>query len=47
MRSDASQKLRSATDNFFQDAAVVGSWQHFWGRAQGEVQADAVSAAKK
>jgi hypothetical protein len=39
MRSDASQKLRSATDNFFQDAAVVGSWQHFWGRAQGEVQA--------
>jgi hypothetical protein len=43
MRSDASQKLRSATDNFFQDAAVVGSWEHFWGRAQGAVAAqDAV-----
>lgn len=30
--SDASQRLRSSTDNFFQDVAVVGSWQMFWGR---------------
>lgn len=36
-RSDASQKLRSATDNFFADAAVVGSWSQFWGRAGGAV----------
>lgn len=33
--SDASQKLRSATDNFFQDAAVVGSWQAPWGTTDG------------
>jgi hypothetical protein len=31
-RSDASQRLRSATDNFFQDAAVVGDWEFFWGK---------------
>jgi hypothetical protein len=38
-RSDASQKLRLATDDFFADTAVVGGWQHFWGRASGEVAA--------
>jgi hypothetical protein len=38
-RSDASQKLRSATDEFFHDAAVVGTWQHFWGKFGGEVRA--------
>lgn len=38
-RSDANQKLRSGTDNFLQDAAVVGAWQHFWGRASGTVGA--------
>ena len=32
-RSDASQQLRRATDNFFTDVAVVGTWQQFWGRA--------------
>lgn len=37
-RSDASQKLRSATDNFFQDAAVVGTWEHFWGHESSKVQ---------
>jgi hypothetical protein len=42
-RSDASQRVRSATDNFYQDTAVVGNWQHFWGRAQGAV--DAITAA--
>jgi hypothetical protein len=36
-RSDASQRLRSATDNFFQDAAVVGDWEFFWGKKSGKV----------
>jgi len=34
-RSDASQKLRSATDNFYQDAGVVGEWELFWGGESG------------
>lgn len=38
-RSDASQRLRSATDDFYQDTAVVGSWEHFWGRAGGTIAA--------
>jgi hypothetical protein len=38
-RSDAAQRLRSATDDFFKDAAVVGGWQQFWGQAGGEVRA--------
>ena len=37
-RSDASQRLRSATDNFFADAAVVGEWQQFWGREGGPIR---------
>jgi hypothetical protein len=49
-RSDASQRLRSATDNFFQDASVVGAWQQFWGKANGTVgtvtTAMVVNAAK-
>lgn len=36
-RSDASQRLRSATDNFYQDVAVVGTWQLFWGQATGVI----------
>lgn len=36
-RSDASQRLRSATDNFFQDAAIVGDWNFFWGKQSGKV----------
>jgi len=36
-RSDASQRLRAATDNFYQDTAVVGGWQQFWGRASGNI----------
>lgn len=36
-RSDASQRLRSASDNFFQDAAVVGDWELFWGKQVGPV----------
>lgn len=39
-RSDASQRLRSATDNFFQDAAVVGTWSQFWGREGGPVRSN-------
>lgn len=38
-RSDASQRLRSAADDFFADAAVVGTWQQFWGKAGGEIRA--------
>lgn len=30
-RSDASQRLRSSTDDFYHDTAVVGTWQIFWG----------------
>lgn len=37
-RSDASQRLRSANDNFYQDTAVVGTWQQFWGRAGGPIR---------
>ena len=36
-RSDASQRLRSATDNFFQDASTVGEWEFFWGRKNGKL----------
>lgn len=36
-RNDASQKLRSAIDNFYQDTAVVGEWQMFWGQEQGKL----------
>jgi hypothetical protein len=35
-RSDASQRLRSATDNFYQDVAVVGEWEVWWGRTAGK-----------
>jgi hypothetical protein len=37
-RSDASQKLRSATDTFFQDVATVSEWQQFWGRQGGPIR---------
>ncbi len=36
--SDASQKLRSATDTFYQDVATVGTWQIYWGEKKGTVQ---------
>lgn len=36
-RSDASQRRRSASDNFLVDTTVVGTWQHFWGRENGTV----------
>jgi len=34
-RSDASQKRRNPVDEFFQDVAVVGGWQQFWGKEGG------------
>lgn len=36
-RSDASQRRRNASDAFFVDAAVVGDWDHQWGKASGKV----------
>jgi hypothetical protein len=45
-RSDASQRLRSATDNFYQDVAVVGTWQLFWGKASGTVNSAKASRGK-
>lgn len=39
-RSDASQRLRSSSDNFYQDVATVGGWQQFWGRAGGPIRAN-------
>jgi len=44
-RSDASQKLRNATDNFFQDVSTVGTWQMFWGKAGGAVATAAANTA--
>ena len=37
MRDDASQRLRSATDNFYQDVAVVKDWQMPWGSNAGPI----------
>jgi hypothetical protein len=37
-RSDVSQRLRSATDNFFGDTAVVGTWQQFWAKEGGPIR---------
>lgn len=36
-RSHESQKLRSASDDFFVDASVVGEWEHFWGKTAGAI----------
>lgn len=36
-RSDASQRLRSATDNFYQDTATVSEWQQYWGKLSGPI----------
>lgn len=36
-RSDASQRLRSATDNFYQDTATVSEWQQYWGKQSGPI----------
>lgn len=39
-RSDVSQKLRSATDDFYKDTAVVADWVQFWGREGGPIRAN-------
>lgn len=36
-RSDATQKLRNANDNFFQDTSTAGEWEVFWGSVKGQV----------
>lgn len=36
-RSDATQKMRSSTDNFFQDTSTAGEWEVFWGSEKGKV----------
>ncbi|MBF2716256.1 hypothetical protein [Agrobacterium vitis] len=43
-RSDASQKLRSSTDNFYQDTAVVGDWELFWGQTNGKISTSKTSS---
>jgi hypothetical protein len=45
-RSDASQRLRSASDDFFADVAVVSTWQQFWGRAGGPIRTSPVFGAQ-
>lgn len=44
-RSDASQRLRHPTDNFFQDANTAGEWEVWWGSERGKVPTQ--PAAKK
>lgn len=36
-RSDASQKLRNATDDFYKYTASVGEWEQFWGTKKGKL----------
>jgi hypothetical protein len=40
-RSDASQRLRSGTDNFYADCASVGEWEIFWGKKGGKMASKA------
>lgn len=43
-RSDASQRQRLSTDNFYQDTATVSEWQQYWGKQSGPI--DLVEAVK-
>ena len=36
-RADATQKLRSSNDSFFQDTSTAGEWEVFWGSVKGQV----------
>ena len=36
-RSHESQKLRSATDSFYEDSSTAGEWEIFWGSIKGKV----------
>lgn len=42
-RSDASQRLRLATDNFYQDTATVSEWQQYWGKQSGPIDVRAIA----
>jgi hypothetical protein len=46
-RSDASQRLRNSSDNFYQDVAVVGDWELFWGQTQGTVTTTSTNLLSK
>ena len=46
-RSDASQRLRHPTDNFFQDASTAGEWAIWWGSVQGQVPTQPKQKRKK
>lgn len=46
-RSDPSQRIRSATDNFFNDVTVVGNWQQFWGKSGGEIKSTSGEKGRK
>ena len=37
-RSNGSQILRHATDNFYQDTSTAGEWEVFWGSEKGKVR---------
>lgn len=46
-RSDASQRKRNATDNFYQDTSTAGEWSLFWGSQQGVVPTQKAPKRKK
>lgn len=45
-RSDASQRLRRPDDAFYQDAATVSDWEHFWGKASGPINTMTIEKAR-
>jgi hypothetical protein len=46
-RSDASQRLRNAYDDFLVDTTVVGTWQQFWGRAAGDQASTEINKVRR
>lgn len=46
-RSDASQRLRHPTDNFFQDAGTAGEWEVWWGSQKGKVPTQPIAKKRK
>lgn len=43
-RSDASQRLRQADDDFYADTATVSDWEIYWGKSSGPI--DLIGAAR-
>lgn len=43
LRSDPSQQLRAAGDNFYQDTPTCGNWQIFWGEDKGSAASTTAS----